>query len=466
MHKTVKNLQMRACLILICAAVSACSPYKTGPAPAPEVELPESYTSLSYNGALQTVPWYHDFQDEKLSQLIEHGFGHNFDIRAALARLDAAEALARRSSADYMPMVNGIARTEESSVDGNRQDNTRRFGLDLDWEIDAFGRLRALNEADKLEAVAAIEDVETVRLALSATLAEAYYAALSHNLQLGLLQQQSALDQNFLDLLELRFDEGVGNRIEVLQQQSQLADTESLIPPIEASYREFENRIDVLLGSAPDNKNRITDADQFPDIGDFPQTGIPSDLLLNRPDLRAQQKRLIAQDAEIAAAIADRLPRLTLTGSLVHASGGAVDGILGTILGSLVQPLIDWGQRKAEVERNQALYREQLAAFTHNYLEAIEDVENALYRENRQREYIERLQKRADILGENVTQAEAVFTQGISDYLPVLTALQSLRLVERSLIAEEFELIQNRINLYRALGGYIPTDLLNQELDG
>ncbi|MGM0422633.1 MAG: efflux transporter outer membrane subunit [Pseudomonadota bacterium] len=464
----VSNQKFRQTLSLaaICAALAACTPHSIETAPTPNLDLTQDqYAALPYNGTVESEPWYHYFKDPELNTLIEQSFGQNFEIQAALARLDAAAALARESAADYKPAIDGLARSEESIIDGDRQDNNSAFGLNLDWEVDAFGRLRALNEADRLEAKAAAEDVKAARLALSATLAETYYAALSQHLQLNLLAEQSELDNEFLNLLDLRFQEGVGNRIDVLQQQSQVAETQSLIPPVEANYREFENRLDVLLGGAPDGTDHINDQNSFPDLEDLPPLGVPSDLLLNRPDLRTLQKRLVAQDAEIAAAIADRLPRITLTGSLLYTSGGSVDGVTGSLLGALVQPLLDWGQRKSAVERNKALYREQLAEFTQAYLDAVEDVENTLYRENRQREYIRRLQNRADILQENVEQAEAVFTQGISDYLPVLTALQSLRLVERSLIAEKFALIENRINLYRAVGGYIPTETSKQELD-
>ena len=291
-----------------------------------------------------------------------------------------------------------------------------------------------------------------MRLALSAEVAEAYFNAVAQNLQLQLLKQQTGDDNKLLGLIQQRFDAGVGTNVEVLQQQSQLAENESLIPPAQSALRVYENRIDVLTGNAPDGADRTNDEDVFAQIGTLPPLGIPSDLLLSRPDLRAAQNRLIASDADIGAAIADRLPRITLNGSHIY-SDGPIAGATTSILAGLVQPLLDWGARKAEVERNKALYEERLAAFTQLYLEAIEDTENALYQEDRQREFIARLDARRGMLSKTVQASESIYRQGESDYLPVLDAVQDLRAVERALISERRNLVLLRIQLFRALGG-------------
>lgn len=329
-------------------------------------------------------------------------------------------------------------------------------GVELAWEVDVFGRLRALSQSDRLQTEATRDDIETVRLALSAEMAESYYGAIAQERQLGLLREQEKLDRRFFNILNARFTEGIGTKIDTLQQQGQLAETQSLIPLAQGAKRVYENRMDVLLGVAPDAGNRVGDKEKFPTFKDIKAIGVPSELLLNRPDLRAMQKRLVAQDAQIGAAIADRLPRLSLTGSYAYVEGGTADGWIGSVLGSVVQPLINWGQKRAEVTRNKALYEVQLAEFTQAYLEAVEDVENALYLEDRQREYLKRLSKRHDILKETVSQTDSVFRQGLTDYLPVLDALKGLRAVERQLLSETFKLIQYRIQSYRAVGGNIP----------
>jgi len=270
-----------------------------------------------------------------------------------------------------------------------------------------------------------------------------------------LLEQQIDLDRDLLELTELRFEAGITASVDVLQQSSQLAETESLVPPTEALLRVSENRLDVLIGQAPDAVDRVDDDDRFVAIGELPFIGVPSDLLLNRPDLRSFKSELIAADAEIGQAIAERLPRITLDGSFFYGDGSEFSGPAGILLGSIVQPLLDWGARKAQVERSRALYIERLAVFSQAYLTAIEDVENTLYQERKQREFLDRLERRRRFLERTVEETRDRYTNGLTDFLPVLDALKELQRIERVIVRQERALLGFRIQLHRALGGRV-----------
>lgn len=457
----IKKLSF-AVVLLSFTSLTACSVHQVTSQPDPSVPVNGTYSSGDVSTLPQT-PWYDSFNDAYLSGLIDRAYTGNFDIKAAMARLDAAEAVYTQSNANLFPMIGAEASVRDGMLNNRGDETVTTAGVALDWEIDVFGRLSALAQSDSLEAQATRDDIDTVRLALSAEMAESYYGAIAQAKQLDLLREQESLDKKFLGILDARFNEGIGTKIDTLQQQGQLADTQSLIPLAQGSKRVFENRMDVLLGVTPDAGNRIGNKETFPRFTDIPAIGVPSDILLNRPDLRALRNRLVAQDAEIGAAIADRLPRISLTGSYAYVEGGTSDGWVGSVLGSIIQPLINWGQRKAAVTENKALYEQQLAEFTQAYLEAVEDVENALYLEDRQREYLKRLAKRRDILNETVSQSDSVFKQGLSDYLPVLDSLKDLRAIERLLISETYQLIQYRIQLYRAVGGYIPPQPQEQD---
>ncbi len=419
----------------------------------PLVSAPSAYKSQTDSTVAVQGPWYVNFDDPALSALIDKGFAGNLTLTQALARYDAAQAQAKASGAARLPSVNATAESGKIWEEGDAQDTTGRFGAALQWEVDLFGRLSAAARADKLQSVAAAEDVETIRLALAADIAVAYYNAVAANRTIALLESQEKIDGELLSLIELREREGLGTQVEVLQQQSQQALNRSLIPPAQAALRGFENRLDVLTGAMPDNADVTQKDSVFPPAALTPPLGVPSGLLLNRPDLRAERARLAAADADIDAAIADRLPRVTLNGSFILASGGDVASPVLSLLGGLVQPLLDWGQRRAEIERNEALYKEQLAAFSQLYLEAVEDVETTLYQIAKQKEYVARLDGRRRILAETVEKTRAVYQEGLSDYLPVLNALQDLRAVERTVLEEERDLALLHIQLYRALGG-------------
>lgn len=443
--------------LLAIGAASACVPHKVDLQPLPARAAPEQFYSRPSGGEWPSA-WYETFNNHRLSSQIEATLHENFDLRQAFARANQARAMAQSASALRGPELDLTTTHRRTRDDGDTRAHMSQMGGLLSWEIDAFNRLGASYLARRFDEQAANDDIDALRLDLSAQTAEAFYGAIAQRRQLALLNKQIKADSHALDLIRQRHQAGVGTNVEVLQQEGQLAENQSLVPMVQAALRAHENRLDVLMGIAPDAFNRTDSFDRFIAIDEMKALGVPSDLLLNRPDLRALQARLVSADAEIGAAIADRLPRLTLDGSILYADGTGSPGVTtGNLLAGLVQPLIDWGRRKAEVERNRSLYEEKLAAFTQAYLNAIEEVENALYREKRQREFIHRLDKRRQILADTASAAESVYRQGASDYLPVIDAIHQLRAIERQLVVETYRLILHRIHLFRALGGPMPS---------
>jgi NodT family efflux transporter outer membrane factor (OMF) lipoprotein len=446
--------------IFVGLAVSGCVAHTVNTKPKLDVSLPSTYSVNSDTAKLQT-PWYEDFNDTNLNALIKTSQDKNLDIRQAVARILQAKTLNKQALALRLPSVNLEGDITKDWQDGSAKDTISSIGASTAWELDIFNRLGSAQKATDLQQQASEDDLDAVRLSLSADIARSYYSAVAQHRQLALLNAQIESDRKLLGLVQKRLKAGVGTNVEVLQQQSQLADNESLIPMEEANLRVAENRLDVLLATAPDGTNRTNSEYKFPEIGDIPATGIPSDLLLNRPDLRAMKNRLIAQDAKIAEAIAERLPRISLSGSLLFVDGTTAASPVSSVLGNLMQPLLDWGRRKAEVERNKALYEEKLASFTHSYLLAIEEVENTLYKEGRQKEYLKRLEKRRELLSQTLDAARAVYEQGESDYTTVLAAIENLRTVERAIVREQLGLILLRIDLFKAIGGNIKIASVN-----
>ena len=399
--------------------------------------------------------WWAEFADPKLDTLIRQALDNNYDVLQTIARLAQASSLTRQVKAARLPQFNLEAESRKGWREGGERERFNLIGGTLAWEVDMFNRLGSSALARQREQVARLEDIEAVRLSLSAAVAEAYFDAVEQRNQLALLQDQIDTDLELLELIQLRFDSGLTASVDVWQQSSQLAEIESLIPPAEAILRSSENRLDVLLGQAPDALNRVTDDDAFAEIGRLPFLGVPSDLLLNRPDLRALRNELVAADADIGQAIAERLPLIRLDGSILYQDGLDAGGPVALVLGTLVQPLLDWGARKAEVERNRALYVERLAIFSRVYTEAIESVENALYQERKQLEFLDRLERRRGFLERTVAETKDRYAHGLTDFLPVLSAIKELQQVERILLREQRVLLGIRIQLHRALGGSV-----------
>lgn len=464
---------MRALSLLVCTTsilATGCALHDVDMNALPNVQAQEYFPALGdakediKSDKPRVSLWWTELNRPTLNTMIAQSFSNNQNIFAAIARIEQANAVATQTKSDIFPKISAEGNLADSRQGEDDQTSTREIGAALSWEIDAFNRIGSAALADKYEAKSLTYDLEALRLSLSAEVANAYFGAVAAHNRLQLLNQQLDTDKELLDLIKLRQVNGVGTKVEVLQQQSQVSESLSFIPSAEASLRVFENRLDVLLGVEPDGQDRVNAQDDLAFTQDLPVIGVPADLLFNRPDLRALQAELVAADADIASAIADRLPQITLTGSYLYSDTAAFSGPVASILGAFVQPLLDWGEKKAAVERNKALYKERLAEYTQLYLEAVEDVENALYQENKQREYIERLETRRAILVETVDETEALYTQGIDDYLPVLSALKDLRTVEREIITERLNLINIRINLYRAIGGSIQNSVNEESL--
>lgn len=454
---TIKNSYtvMITTIVSLCF-LAGCSVHTVNVSPEPIVSAEDSFSIASSEVQPTKESWWESFNDEKLNMLILTGLENNYDVLQAVARLVQASALSTQSRADRLPQIGLAAESEQIWRESSEHENLTRIGAAFSWEVDIFNRLESIILARQSEQNARRNDIDAVRLRLSAEIAGAYFDAVGWRNQLALLEKQIAIDTELLELTQLRYESGLTASVDMLQQSSQLAETESLVPPVEAALRVSENRLDVLLGYPPDGNDQVSNEDAFVDIEKLPFIGVPADLLLQRPDLRALRNELVAADAQIGRAIAERLPLITLDGSFYYEDRLLPSGAVASLIGTFIQPLIDWGKRKAEVERNRALYVEGLARFTQRYMEAIEDVENSLYQERKQREFLKRLANRLQFLERTVEETTQRYTNGLTDYLPVLGSVKELERLERIIIQQERALLGFRIQLHRALGGNLP----------
>lgn len=224
----------------------------------PDIALPLSYSLDVNDRTISDTPWWHSLERPTLNRLISQSLGNNYDIKQAIARVDQARALTRQTESDLYPKINGLAEGSREWEGSDGQRGTARLGANLQWEIDAFNRIRNATKADIAETTARVEDVKALKLFTSIEVANAYFSAVAAQQTLDLLNQQVQTDKDLLELLELRFDQGIGTNVEVLQQKSRVTESLSLIPVAQSQRRVSENRLDVLMGHAPDGQNRVT----------------------------------------------------------------------------------------------------------------------------------------------------------------------------------------------------------------
>lgn len=446
---------------LLLFALLACSPHMPNDA-APLVAGGPSF-SVPSSSRTDASRWWLAFDDPILLNLVERALADNLTLKQGYARLRQARAIAGQATADRFPaMDGGASENAEWTADGAHDENIV-LELTLSWEIDLWQRLAAAQKAAILEQQASADDLQAAALLLSSQVTDVYCQLVEQRLQADLLAEQIESSRTYLELIRLRFANGASHAVDVLQQQQQLAAIQAQRPLVQARIRTLENRLQVLLGQSPEAQE-IDLAGKLPSLPPLPAIGIPADLLLARPDLRVLHRRLQAADYRVAGAVADRLPRLTIGGAGGFSGKRLTgDGLFLSLFGEALAPLIDWGKRKAEVDRREAMVEELAASYSERYLTAIEEVENALWQERRQEEHLGVLAGQLGVARLNLSESRNRYLQGATDYLPVLTALQSLQRLERDILLKKRELLSFRILLYRALGGSDPLPLAGKE---
>ena len=329
------------------------------------------------------------------------------------------------------------------------------LGLTMSYELDLWGRLRASQRSAVLDLEATREDLYAAMQTIAGQVVLSWLDLLLEDQVLAILDDQLEANETTLELIELRYRKGLATALDVYQQRQAVEQVRATIPPLEAQRQVLLHQLAVLMGRTPRSDLELA-ADTFPSLGVLPEQGLPADLLAQRPDVRAAGLRLRSADWEVCAARADRLPTINLTGS---ASYGAeewdllFDNWMAVLGASVTGPLFDAGRRKAEVERTRAVVDRSLAAYKGTVLTAIQEVENALVLESRQREYITALKAQSEAAHATHREALGRYQKGLSDYLPVLSALTNAQSLERSLVQAEHDLLMYRVQLHLALGG-------------
>lgn len=445
---------------LALATTPGCNLHRVNLAPAP-LKGGRAYP-IGETPAPIAAPWWTQFDNEPLNTLIRRALDENFDAAAARERIQQAIAVYRRGRAGLFPSLDLEGSVDHEVLANGRSRNDTQFqaAANLSWTPDVFHRQSGAVQARAAETWIRIYESENLRLALSVSVAEAYFGIVEQRWLITLLEEQRGTANELLRIIEQRYTEGLISNLDVLQQQSQVADLESQIPVARASLEDLQNALGALLGALPGDTavTTIGEEARFPVIGALARLERADELLLRRPDLRASRAALVAADAETGRALAERLPQLTLSAEALRVEGRAPGVTVVTLGGGLVQPLLDWGARRQEWVRTKAVYRERLATFSQDYLQAVWEVEALVQNEARQRELLEKLARRRVILESTIKQARSRYDAGLTDYLPVLSATQQLYAVEQRSIHENHRLTSLRISLHRAMGGPVTRD--------
>ncbi len=443
-------------LLVLAIPLTGCATRETGESP-PVEPIPETFS----DSGTQSVPdrWWTAFGDTELNQLVNRALDENFDLKTAWNRLSAARAVVRRESASFYPDLEATASGEITRGERNGttspDDEELRLGLTSEYEVDLWGRIQSSVEAERYRARATLSDYRTAAISLSSEVTRTWYQLVEQHNQLNLINQQIETNRKVLKLLKSRFDRGQIRSADILRQRQLLESTREQRIQAESSMRVLEHRLAVLLGRTP-QEGIGYEPDTMPVLPPLPHTGLPVDLLRRRPDVRGAYNRLKAADEELAAAISDQYPRLTLTASLSSSDDDArelFDDWARSFAGDLTAPLLDAGRRKAEADRARAVKKQRLYEYGQTILTSFQEVEDALIQEKKQLQRIRSLEQQIELAQRTIDRLRTQYLNGTGDFLDVLQALSEEQQLRRDLLSARLVHLERRIALYRALAG-------------
>ena len=285
-------------------------------------------------------------------------------------------------------------------------------------------------------------------------MAATWYALVEQRGQVLVLERQITANNNVLEVITARFRSSQANAADVLRQRQLVESNRGSLVLAESNVTLLEHQLAILVGEPP--KTSVAPAlSALPTPGPLPDAGLPSELVRRRPDIRQAFYQVLAADKRVAAAVADRFPRVGISAS-IDTSGeewrDLFNNWMGTLAANAVAPLFDAGSRAAEVERTRAAVSESLNTYGQAVLEALGEVEDALEQERRQREYIASVDRQLDLSQKTIERIKDSYLYGAVNYLDILQSLVSQQSLERTQLQARRELLQYRIDLCRALG--------------
>lgn len=431
---------------------------------APAVDMPVAFkqgrgawVAAAPADTLERGPWWELFDDPVLNGLAAQVEVSNQNVAAAVAAYAQARALTREQRASLFPRVDLDAR---QSVTGGPEQPTRRsyqVNLGASWEPDVFGRLRLGVQSARAGEQVAQADLAAARLAAQGELAVNYFGLRESDVLRTLQSETLAGYQRSLQITRNRYEAGVVARTDVLQAESQLANSQADLLTLERQRANFEHAIAVLVGKAPANFSVAPDPRWSVKVPALPPE-VPSTLLQRRPDIAGAERRVQQANSRIGIERAAFFPSITLSGSAGLSAASLGDlfsaSSLAWALGSaLAQTIFDAGARSARVDQARAALDEAAANYRQTVLTAFQDVEDqlvALRVLQEQQVLRQQASRAADLVEQQVLNR---YQAGQVGYTEVITAQQSAATTRRALVQAQIDRQLAAVALIQALGG-------------
>ncbi len=416
--------------------------------------LPERFVA----GLAESAPplWWQALGDAELDGLIKEALGANPGLQQIAARLRAARAGLGRAGADVWPQLN-LTAEQQKPLGAGAMAASGSVGLAASYEIDLWGRIQAGERSAGSLAQATAHELKAAQISLSANIATQWIRLGSAHRRLALVASERQHAERILDLIKLRFRKGQVSAGDVLRQRQLLESTRALEALSIADLGVLEHGLAELLGrpAGVDHWAGYQNERLLP----LPAGGVPAEVVSRRPDVQQAWQNLLAADADVAVAVAQRFPRLTLGAATSSTSAGPealFDSWLSSLSASLLMPLVDGGRLRAEVQRREALRDQQLAAYRAAVLKAFREIQDVLLQDRQQQAQLDSLQVQLGLSAALVQRQLRELRGGDVDYPAVLDGQITHSALRRELQAARQRAQEIRITMYRVTAGPLP----------
>jgi len=407
------------------------------------------------------VAWQDFFADPALKQLIDIALLNNRDLRVAALNIEQARSQLGIKRADQFPSVNAAATGSRTPTSSGGISSAYTVGLlATAYELDFFGRVASLKEQALAQYLATLEGRNTAQISLMATVAQTWLSLLADEELLALTRQTLDTRESSFKLVQLRFDNGASSGLDLRLSQSLVEAARVTLAQQQRQRALDENALRLLLGQAlpPELAARLATPQltvlRLPEL----PSGLPSDLLTRRPDIRQAEQQLIAANANIGAARAAFFPRISLTAGVGSASS-ALDGLLKngswgfTLAPQLLLPLFDAGRNQAGLDSSKAGREIAVAQYEKSIQSAFREVADALAARDTLARQLQATQNQLEAETNRLRLTNLRLENGVASQLESLDAQRSLFGVQQALVQTRLAYLQNQVVLFKTLGG-------------
>lgn len=448
--------------LTICFVLAGCNTTLKRDAQALDFPVAEQWREADAIVEPLAASWVETFNDPVLTAMVHEGLINNFDLKAAVARIDAAREQAVIAGSERLPELffsPGYQRSKNDSNIGASVFGAFSALFNFNWELDVWGRIKAGQQAAEEEALAAADDFRAAQLSLAARIAQVYFEWLEAQLQTQ-VAEQSVKDRSIIaGLIRGRFNKGLSRGLDLRLVLTDVANAEAQLAQARNDVQRLGRQLQTLLARYPDD-SLLMQHRALPQPPKALTAGLPSELLARRPDVMAAFKRLRAADSRLESAEKALLPRITLT-----AAGGTGSPALTELVDpravawnvaiGLVQPLFTGGRLQGEIRLNEARVSDVFNQYQSVALNAFREVEQTLAAESRLRAQEKALREAVDQTEASRKLAVYSYQQGLIEILTLLDSYRSTLNTQSAHLQVQRQLLNNRITLYLALGGAV-----------